>query len=265
MDYTDDCNTIINLDSASSNDISCFHHSYYRNDLMGESGSEKFSGEKYTFTSAFFDVKDENLYLSIEDTIFKFNLGANKIVLKQVLGRYKYLEDLRIYNSADTNLFYAVTGNEINIHNIKYLKYNTTFKIKVVYSIKNLKNSNDGDYVYFQNEFDRLYRINNKALLGAVNVEEQFPVSDNFSLSPNPAIDYLEISYSPSINRMVNHTVDYQDVVIYNVFGTKIPPRLTSSATPQEGNLRIDVSSLSPGIYFVKVGEKVGKFIKIDN
>jgi len=98
----------------------------------------------------------------------------------------------------------------------------------------------------------------------------------NISLSPNPAKDFLEISYSPSIDRRVNPTVD--GIAIFNVFGEKVlstspqpspflereePPRLTSSATPQEGNLLLDVSGLPPGVYFVKVGEKVGKFVKM--
>jgi len=97
----------------------------------------------------------------------------------------------------------------------------------------------------------------------STKVNEQVGFSNSFSLSPNPATDFLEISYSPSINRMVNHTVD--GIAVYNVFGMNFPPHLTSSATPQEGNLRIDVSTLSPGVYFVKVGEKVGKFVKIEN
>jgi len=79
--------------------------------------------------------------------------------------------------------------------------------------------------------------------------------NENFTLSPNPATDELEISYSPSIKSGL--------VEVYNVFGIKIPPRLTSSATPQEGNLRLDVSLLPPGVYFVKVGEKLGKFVKM--
>jgi len=86
--------------------------------------------------------------------------------------------------------------------------------------------------------------------------------SPELLLSPNPATDFLEISYSLSNNHWVNHMVDYQDIGIYNVFGTKFPPRLNSSATPQEGNLRLDVSSLSPGVYFVKIGDNVAKFIK---
>jgi len=80
-------------------------------------------------------------------------------------------------------------------------------------------------------------------------------------LSPNPATDFLEISLSqPSEGWQPS---EGYHIAIYNVFGTKIPPRLTSSATPQEGNLRLDVSGLSPGVYFVKVGEKVGKFVKM--
>jgi len=38
---------------------------------------------------------------------------------------------------------------------------------------------------------------------------------------------------------------------------------LTPSPSPKERGVRIDVSGLSPGIYFVKVGERVGKFVKI--
>jgi len=113
--------------------------------------------------------------------------------------------------------------------------------------------------------------------LNAVHDEELKICNEiNLSLSPNPAKDFLEISYSPSIDRRVNPTVD--GIAIFNVFGEKVlstspqpspflereePPRLTSSATPQEGNLLLDVSGLPPGVYFVKVGEKVGKFVKM--
>jgi len=80
-------------------------------------------------------------------------------------------------------------------------------------------------------------------------------------LSPNPATDILEISLSqPSEGWQPS---EGYHIAIFNVFGMKIPPRLTSSATPQEGNLRLDVSGLSPGMYFIRVGEKVGKFVKM--
>jgi len=105
---------------------------------------------------------------------------------------------------------------------------------------------------------------------------EDISINEGIRLSPNPATDFLEISYSDA-NHTLNGVVD--GVAIYNVFGEKVlstsprpspflereyPPRLTSSATPQEGNLRLDVSSLPAGVYFVRVGDKVGKFIKFE-
>jgi len=107
------------------------------------------------------------------------------------------------------------------------------------------------------------------------SVQKDFNPQNEISylaISPNPVKDFLEITFG------ANGCSPLQDIVVYNVFGVKVlstspqpstflerefPPRLTSSATPQEGNFRINVSTLPPGVYFVRVGEKVGKFIKI--
>jgi len=115
----------------------------------------------------------------------------------------------------------------------------------------------DGNSTLFAATDDGVYKIFNVL----DDITEIF-IDDKLIISPNPASDYLEISYSPSSNHRVNPMVD-TDIVVYNVFGTKIPPRLTSSATPQKGNLQLDVSGLSPGFYFVRVGEMVGKFVKM--
>ncbi len=95
-------------------------------------------------------------------------------------------------------------------------------------------------------------------------VETEISKSDEFTISPNPAEDFIEISgisrisgIDPTLKRGV------EVVQIFNVFGEKIPPRLTASATPQEGNLLLDISMLPSGVYFVRVGNKVGKFVKI--
>jgi hypothetical protein len=74
---------------------------------------------------------------------------------------------------------------------------------------------------------------------------------------PNPASDYLYI------NKVISENVGIS-FEIYNIFGAKIS---TSSslhdATPQEGNLKIDVSNLLPGVYFIKIGDSLEKFIKL--
>ncbi len=82
-----------------------------------------------------------------------------------------------------------------------------------------------------------------------------------FSISPNPASDFIEISI-PQNDHALKGMVE--GVRIYNVFGEEIStPSLLRNATPQEGNLRIDVSGLPAGVYFVRIGEKVEKFVKM--
>ena len=90
--------------------------------------------------------------------------------------------------------------------------------------------------------------------------------------SPNPATDFIEISVPEN-----NHTLKgvVEKVRIYNVFGQELLDNSQLSivnsqldSTPfnspaSVGHLKIDISSLPPGLYFVRVGEKVGKFVKI--
>jgi hypothetical protein len=79
-------------------------------------------------------------------------------------------------------------------------------------------------------------------------------IVDHFTLFPNPATNEIRIESSK---------FKVQSVEVYDVMG-----RLTLNPSPKGEGLRVevDVSKLSPGIYFVKVkGEKeerVGKFVK---
>ncbi len=79
---------------------------------------------------------------------------------------------------------------------------------------------------------------------------ENFPNNNYELIYPNPSSDFIEISRVEG------------EVRIYNFLGIEeSTPAL--SATPQEGNLKINVSGLAPGLYFVRFGDKVGKFIKL--
>jgi len=51
-------------------------------------------------------------------------------------------------------------------------------------------------------------------------------------------------------------------VKIYDVLGIEHP--VSFAATPlSEGNLRLDVSGLPAGVYFMRVGGQVLKFVKL--
>jgi hypothetical protein len=104
----------------------------------------------------------------------------------------------------------------------------------------------------------RLFRINwNPTVIKEKDKEEP---KFYFTISPNPASDYIEISGSSVILSEAKNLV----VSIYDVLGVEVYCSIaTPPATPQEGNLRIDISQLSPGVYFVQVGDVVSKFVKI--
>ncbi len=77
-------------------------------------------------------------------------------------------------------------------------------------------------------------------------------------LSPNPAEDFIEIS--------VGAQGTVPNIRIFNVFGKEILKSSdlnNSQFTILNSQLRIDVSCLPSGVYFVRVGNIVGKFVKI--
>jgi hypothetical protein len=98
-------------------------------------------------------------------------------------------------------------------------------------------------------------------------------VSENafsdITISPNPASDYIEISLdSPSIKRGLGGVL----LEIINIFGEKNPTLAlpTGEGTGKVipigedlgGVIRIDISNLAPGVYFIKIGDKFEKFVK---
>jgi len=77
------------------------------------------------------------------------------------------------------------------------------------------------------------------------------------TLSPNPATDYIEIN-----NVMLSETKHpVLNVKLYDVLGIEHPA--TSWHPSKEGNIRLDISRLSPGVYFVSVGGRMYKFVKM--
>jgi len=89
--------------------------------------------------------------------------------------------------------------------------------------------------------------------------------SRNEVIAPNPATDYIEINFPP----LVRGLGDVARVVsVYNLLGVEVLKTTTPSlgdTPPYQGgeSIRIDISGLSPGVYFVLVGDIVQKFVKM--
>ncbi|MBS4000003.1 MAG: trypsin-like serine protease [Desulfobulbaceae bacterium] len=82
---------------------------------------------------------------------------------------------------------------------------------------------------------------------------------DNLFIFPNPANDYIEIS-SYFINNSSSNNRSLGGVNLYNSLGEIVMTLpLAGSA---RGNVKIDISNLSTGLYFIRIGDKFEKFVK---
>ena len=73
-------------------------------------------------------------------------------------------------------------------------------------------------------------------------------------ISPNPASDYIEIRLDEVI------LSEAKDLKIYNTLGECV---ITPLAFGEGMGVRLDISPLPPGVYIVRFGDRVSKFIKL--
>ncbi|MBI5324295.1 MAG: T9SS type A sorting domain-containing protein [Ignavibacteriae bacterium] len=88
--------------------------------------------------------------------------------------------------------------------------------------------------------------LTNKTILTGVEENTIIEVA-NISIYPNPATDFIQLHYSDNVK--------FSDVEIYNVLGIKV--------LVTDYKDRIDVSGLNAGVYFLKTGGKIYKFVKM--
>ncbi len=95
-------------------------------------------------------------------------------------------------------------------------------------------------------------------------VEDILVKNSNFIISPNPASEYIEISVGAHCNVPVHNFV----IQIYNVYGECLSNLSPTSYTPltplergMEKGVRIDVSNFPNGIYFIRIGNDIEKFV----
>ncbi len=78
-------------------------------------------------------------------------------------------------------------------------------------------------------------------------------------IQPNPASDFITIQIQTSD---VFKTSDVYNVQIFDVLGIEIK-NLTPALSMNGEGVRIDVSKLPAGVYFIRIGDKVDKFLKV--
>jgi len=133
------------------------------------------------------------------------------------------------------------------------------------YSITEIQN------IAFLNEYKSLLLTTDELYIKDDRVTSITDISPILiEISPNPAGDFITINLGANsvgaINPMLKHGVDIpSDIVIYNTLGENMTtPSLLGNATPPKvGNFRIDISNLPKGMYFVRMGGEIAKFVKM--
>jgi hypothetical protein len=83
---------------------------------------------------------------------------------------------------------------------------------------------------------------------------------------PNPASEYIEINFNtfnPTFNRRVDEGSDIQIFDMLGVIQSTPHQFTTPQPSPKGEGVRIDVSSLAPGMYFIEIGNRIEKFVKL--
>jgi len=104
---------------------------------------------------------------------------------------------------------------------------------------------------------------------GANSVAENEINNFNILITPNPVMDYITVDLG---NTTANGGVDNDlslllrqaSIRIFDILGNGVltTPSLRDNSA-REGQFRINVSSLSPGVYFVRIGDLVQKFMVV--
>lgn len=206
--------------------------------------------------------------LSMISGLTKLDKNMNKLWQKPLLG------------DTLTRLFSMVENSDGDYicagHTVKYDKYGredtTTSKGWVVKVDKNGnkvwdlpigKNGVNNDFRYISLSGNSEYFVAGTVENSAVVVK----IKDNttsvaataskntFLILPNPATDFIDINLKNESSLTASGKVQ-----IYNTLGIEI---ISVEKGLDLTTQRIDISNLSAGVYFIKIGDKVEKFVKI--
>ena len=112
----------------------------------------------------------------------------------------------------------------------------------------------------YENQDILEWSVCSSAINTITDVKENNVISENgdIFISPNPSSEFIFLE----INPRVNPGVDYSQIKLYSIEGIEVYNEPSEGFKPAEG-YKIDVSSFAPGVYYVKIGDMVCRFIKM--
>ena len=193
---------------------------------------------KYTLTTYNYD-NDNNLIVKILQN-WKDNQWENYSRLS-----YEY------NNSHNMTKGYAEIWYNDGLNEKEWMPQNFTFQVNV--SNKIINNFSK------KRHHNRKFALHVKAF--EINLQYQDITSvnnikyDKINISPNPAEDYIDIA-------IADDRTPKNAVKVYDILGNVVLTLTPTLSLKGEG-VKVDVSGLPAGVYFVRVGGKMYKFVKI--
>ena len=125
---------------------------------------------------------------------------------------------------------------------------------------EDLKISNSKFYDFTISNNNKIWIRGNNSLLYNLDlptgINEQ--TNTNFLIYPNPSTDII------TLNCKSSNGFEISSIVIYDIMGVKIDmTEFNIIQVHSENGIRIDASKLNTGVYFVKIGDRIEKFVKL--
>lgn len=182
---------------------------------------------------------DKGVYLS--NNVFDWqtiNDGLTNLSARSIIISSKYL-----FVATNDGVFKAEKSSDI-----KWTPFNEGLKNLNVCCLTQIQ-----DYLFAATSTGSVYKLD----LTALSVDDATKYN-NITIHPNPAMEYITIQTSE-----VLETSEVSEVKIYNMLGECV--NLTPHPSKGSGsrNLRIDVSYLPRGVYYLCIGSQTQMFVKV--
>jgi PKD repeat protein len=226
---------------------------------------------------------DNNYFLFEEPLICKFSDFDNKLLLSNFDSNMGYPKKMRILVSKIDGLLSHVDLNDISNYMAECVIFDRTgryiicvdlngemflintdnWKIfrKIIYpqEINNWKmDYSPVKYQFVTSSSDGVLRIWKYDDGNLFSTEPELEINEILNVKPNPAGDYIEIDLERCPTSARCWTSD--KVRIYNSIGECV---MESAIHTMTASHRMNVESLSPGIYFLRCGGQTTKFVKM--
>ncbi len=205
------------------------------------------SGHYYAYKNELFTELDSNIIFTIPNE--QVNI---KIKLRELLGDSHVNADgtLLIKNLFSKDEF------TIPYNKLEYYEYSFTVPSNPVYGVYRISINainNQGDSA---SETTLNLVVFDEYPLTILSVKQMTDDINNFIISPNPATDFITIQFQTS---EVLETSEVYQVQIFDMLGIEIISELIH---PMTGSHRMNVEKLPTGVYYIRIGNKVEKFVK---